>query len=78
MADRITEFYSEDCEFIFNYHAPTPEQAAMYEGINKVFVVMAKDLASFMPAGPGKTVAMRKLAEASMACNAAVAMEGRF
>lgn len=63
---------------IFSYHAPTPEQRETYEQINAAFIECALEVSTLLPDGPGKTVAIRKLADARMAANAAVALEGRF
>lgn len=63
---------------IFSYHAPKPEQVDLYAQINAAFVECASKVNQLMPDGAGATAAIRKLAEARMACNAAVALEGRF
>jgi len=63
---------------IFSYHPPTPEQRETYEFINLAFQQCALKITTLLPNGPGKTAAMRKLADARMAANAAVALEGRF
>ena len=65
-------------ESIFTYHKPTAEQAETYERINALFMYIALSLNHALPEGPGKTVAIRKLADARMAANAAVALEGKF
>lgn len=69
---------NEEIEDIFSYHAPKAEQAAKYTAVNAAFVECAKLVNEVMPDGPGATVALRKLAEARMAVNAAIALEGRF
>lgn len=68
----------EQLKDIFTYHAPTEEQRAKYEQINAAFLECAKVVNVFTPEGPGKTVAIRKLAEARMQANASIALEGRF
>ena len=68
----------EQIEFIFTYHPPTPEQQKKYEEVNRIFVEAAKLLDPLMPDGPGKTAAIRKLSDARMGVNAAIALEGRF
>ena len=65
-------------EFIFTYHPPSPEQRATYDGLTAEFLRLALHVNAALPEGPGKTVAIRKLAEARMAANAAVALAGRF
>lgn len=79
MADSlIRKFDEEEIRFLFQYHPPTAEQRAVYEKINAAFIECASQVAGLLPDGPGKTVAMRKLSDARMSCNAAVALEGRF
>lgn len=63
---------------IFSYHPPTKEQAEIYNAVNKAFIECALKVNGYMPEGPGMTVAIRKLSEARMAVNAAIALEGRF
>lgn len=63
---------------IFTYHMPTPGQREVYEQINAAFQQCAKTATKLLPDGPGKTVAIRKLSDARMAANAAVALEGKF
>jgi hypothetical protein len=63
---------------IFSYHPPTPDQRMTYERINAAFIDLAIEIAPFLPDGPGKTAAIRKLADARMAANAAVALGGKF
>lgn len=63
---------------IFSYHAPTEEQRETYERINAAFIQLVLEVEPLLPDGPGKTAAIRKLADARMAANAAVALEGRF
>jgi hypothetical protein len=68
----------EQIENIFSYHAPTEEEREVYEAINTEFQRTAKLINELMPNGPGATVAIRKLSEARMAANQAVALKGTF
>lgn len=68
----------EQIKDIFTYHAPTEEQRKLYEQINAGFTHLALELNVLLPEGPGKTVAIRKLAEARMQANASVALNGSF
>ena len=68
----------EQLQDVFSYHAPKPEQVGKYQAINAAFLACAQAINEQMPGGPGATVALRKLSEARMAANAAVALEGRF
>lgn len=65
-------------DHIFTFHKATPEQAAIYDALTDYFRWLARKLNEKLPEGPGKTVAIRKLSDARMAANAAVALEGRF
>lgn len=78
MAEIYRTFDEKEIAEIFTYHAPTVTQQKTYQQINLAFIRCASEVAELMPDGPGKTVAIRKLADARMACNAAVALEGRF
>ena len=69
---------NEQIKDIFSYHAPKPEQVAKYNAVNQAFQDCALAINEQMPDGAGKTVAFRKLSEARMATNAAIALEGRF
>jgi superfamily II DNA or RNA helicase len=71
-------FDDEAIKEVFSYHAPTPEQAAVYEKINQAFQQCAKDVLALLPNGAGKTIAVRKLSDARMAANASVALNGQF
>ena len=65
-------------DHIFTYHPPTPEQHATYDALTALFKYAAHSLNDLLPEGPGKTVAIRKLSEARMSANAAVALKGQF
>lgn len=63
---------------IFSYHPPSEEDKVTYDIINETFLIAAWRINDLLPPGPGATVAIRKLADARMAANAAVALKGRF
>ena len=71
-------FDDEAISEIFTYHTPTTEQADKYAQINAAFQECAKTVTGLLPDGPGKTVAVRKLSDARMGANAAVALDGKF
>lgn len=71
-------FDTKEINEIFSYHAPTENERATYEAINKAFIECANKVIPLLPDGPGKTVAVRKLAEARMNCNSSVALKGEF
>lgn len=63
---------------IFSYHPTKDDQLEKYETVNKLFFELANKVNELMPNGPGHTTAIRKLADARMAVNAAIALEGKF
>lgn len=69
---------NEKINEIFTYHPPTPEERGKYEEVNEGFIILAKLVNKLMPNGAGATVAIRKLADARMAVNAAIALKGIF
>lgn len=78
MAEPYRKFDEEEIKDIFSYHAPTSEQRKVFEKLNEAFIECAIKVAALLPAGPGKTVAIRALADTRMKANAAVALEGKF
>lgn len=72
------KFDETEIRDIFSYHAPTPEQRVIYEKINEAFIQCALASIPLIPDGPGKTLAVRALADARMKANAAVALDGKF
>ena len=67
-----------DIENVFTYHPPTPNQIPKYDEIRKAAKIFAKVIQDQVPEGPDKSVVMRKLREAVMTANAAVALEGKL
>lgn len=72
------DFDEKEILNIFSYHPPTEEQRVVYEEINAAFIKLALDVVQKLPAGPGRTNAVRKIKDAQMACNAAIALDGTF
>jgi hypothetical protein len=68
----------EQIEDIFSYHQPKDDQPEKYAQVNESFIELAQRVNAIMPPGPGADNAIRKLADARMAVNAAIALEGRF
>lgn len=68
----------EGVEEVFSYHAPTPEQVEIYNNLRKEFLLLAKEILHVIPPSATRTVALRKLWECSMICNAAIATEGKI
>ena len=65
-------------DHVFSYHPPTPEQIPKYEALRQA----AKDFASVIdrqvPECADKSAALRKVREAVMTANAAIALDGKL
>lgn len=61
----------------FTYHAPTPEQLPKYEAIRDAAFAFAKVIAANTPASADQSAAFRKIREAAMTANAAIACGGK-
>ena len=64
-------------EEIFQYHAPTPLQIVQYQVIRDAAKVFAETLLEQVPDCADRTVAIRKVREAVMTANAAIALQGQ-
>ena len=67
-----------DLENIFKYHAPEGDQPGRYDAIRTAALAFAKVLDANVPDGADKAAAIRKLREAVMTANAAIALKGRL
>lgn len=63
---------------MFSYHAPTEEQRASYERIRLAGFGLANVIEANTPAGADQAAAIRKVREAVMTANAAVALGGKL
>ncbi len=62
----------------FSYHAPKDGETALrYEAIRLAGLAFARIIVEEAPAGPDQTAAIRKVREAVMTANAAIACEGK-
>lgn len=61
----------------FKYKAPNEETRPKFALVTDWFVGMVEAIYDVIPDGPGKTLALRKLSEARMAVNSAIANEGQ-
>jgi len=61
----------------FTYHPPTEEQAGRYGEIREAAMDFALVILTNTPASADQTAAIRKIREAVMTANAAIACEGR-
>jgi len=64
-------------ENIFSYHAPTPEQIPKYETLRAAAKIFALAVLANTPASADQTAAIRKIREAVMTANAAIALDGQ-
>jgi len=67
-----------DTQHIFTHHAPIVDQIAKYQAIREAGKVLADVIIENAPAGADQTAAIRKVREAVMTANAAIALDGRL
>jgi hypothetical protein len=67
-----------DPEYVFKHHAVTPEKVARFEAIHVAAKQFAEVILANAPEGADQRTALRRLREAAMLANAAVALEGRM
>lgn len=65
-------------EQIFRYHAPNAEQQKRYERLRTMAREFARVMVEVTPVGPDQSAALRKIREAVMTANAAIALEGKL
>lgn len=58
---------------LFEYHAPTPEQAEKYKRINAAAKAFALVVWNECPSSPDRSAAIRQIREARMIANASIA-----
>lgn len=61
---------------IFTYHKPTPDKVPKYEAIRTAALEFARVIEANVPSCADRSAAIRKLREAVMTANAAIALEG--
>lgn len=64
-----------ELESWFTYHAPDVDQLAKYEAIRKAGLELAKTIVENTPVSADQTAAVRKVREAVMTANAAIACQ---
>ena len=67
-----------DLDHIFKYHQPQEGDPARYEAIREAGKHLAQAILDNAPAGADQTTAIRKIREAVMTANAAIALRGRL
>lgn len=66
-----------DLDNWFSYHPPEPHQREKYEAIRDQAKALAEVIVGLTPPSADQTAAVRKLREAVMTANAAIACGGR-
>lgn len=67
----------EQLENWFSYHSPTPEQLPKYQAIREAALNLATVIVENSPSSADQTAAIRKVSEAMMTGNAAIARGGK-
>lgn len=60
-----------------DYHAPNADTLPRHGAVNIAFQKLWTEVASALPDGPGKTVALRAVGRARMECNSCIANGGQ-
>lgn len=60
-----------------DYHAPNADTLPRHNAVNVAFQKLWTEVASALPDGPGKTVALRAVGRARMECNSCIANTGQ-
>lgn len=68
--------FDPELENIFSYHAPTEEQIPKYEALRVAAKVFAQAILDNTPQCADRSAAIRKVREAVMTANAAIALGG--
>jgi hypothetical protein len=61
---------------VFKYHAPTPEQIALYQNVRAAALVLAMAIEDNCPPCADRSAAIRKVREAVHVANASIALGG--
>lgn len=67
-----------DLDNVFMYHAPTSDQLPKYEELRSSAKDFAATIQRLVPDCADRTAAIRKVREAVMTANAAIALEGKL
>jgi hypothetical protein len=79
-SDNVTVMLHQfDLDHIFTYHPPAnASEVRKYEILREAAKNFATVIVDMTPSGPDQSVAVRKVREAVMTANAAIALEGRI
>lgn len=64
-----------DISHMFRYHPPKPDQIGKYEELRSAAETFSLTILRLTPGCPDQTAAIRKVREAVMTANAAIALE---
>ena len=67
----------QNLENWFTYHSPSADQLPKYQAIRDAGAALAKAIVDNSPASADQTAAVRKVREAVMTANAAIACNGQ-
>lgn len=73
-----TAISDEEVKDIFDYHPWTPEQTAAGTLVREALGAAFKAIVENVPPSPDRTVALRKVREARMDANSAIAHHGKY
>jgi hypothetical protein len=77
-AIEITPAVSDAIDDAFNYHPWTPKQVEAGVRVRKALADAVKVIVADVPAGPDRSVAIRKIREARMDANSAITHGGKY
>jgi hypothetical protein len=77
-ATQLTPDVEAEIEDAFNYHPWTPMQVESGTAVREALANAVKVIIAEVPAGPDRTVAIRKIREARMDANSAITHGGKY
>ena len=77
-AVEITPEIQEAIDDAFQYHPWKPDQVKAGEAVREAAKQLYRTVIQFVPSGPDRTVALRKIREARMDANSAITHGGRY
>lgn len=75
--DAIGDKERAQLDHVFKYHAPSPDQLPKYEALRSSAKAFAETIMRNVPPSADRTAALRKVREAVMTANSAIALSGR-
>lgn len=78
LPEALSQKQREDLEAMFTYARPEPQDVANYEAIRDAAKQFAAIVVINTPKSADQSAAIRKIREAVMTANAAIALRGRF